>query len=142
MLAQKTQELADRAHAQHNLRAAAQELGATMHTSEEVTPQAQVPQIGALTGPAAQIFTMKQGEISGPINTAEGGVVMMLLDKQEPSMATFDQNKDEVRQQLLQQKQAELFELYLGNLRKTAEQKGVVKVYQQELNRMLTTVKE
>ncbi len=30
---------------------------------------------------------------------------MMLLDKQEPSMADFDQQKDEIRQQLLQQKQ-------------------------------------
>ena len=118
MLSQKTRELSDRARAQHNLRAAAKELGAVLHTSEFVTPQGQVPDIGALTGPAAQIFSMKPGEISGPINSARGGLVMMLLEKQEPSMADFDQQKDEIRQQLLQQKQSEMFEIYIANLRK------------------------
>ncbi len=142
LLTQKTQELSDRARSQHNLRAAAQEVGATVHTSELVPPQAQVPQIGPLTGPAGQIFTMKPGDISGPISTAEGGAVMMLLEKQEPSMAEFDQQKDQIRQQLLQRKQMELFEVYIANLRKTAEQKGVVKVYQKEYNRMLATVNE
>lgn len=101
-----------------------------------------MPEIGALTGAAGQIFTMKAGEISGPVNTAAGGAVMMLLDKQEPSMAEFDQHKDDIRQQLLQRKQMELFELYIANLRKTAEQKGVVKIYQKEFNRMLATVNE
>jgi peptidyl-prolyl cis-trans isomerase D len=142
MLAQKTQELSDRARAQHNLGAAAKELGAVLHTSELVTPQGQVPEIGALTGPAAQIFTMKPGEISGAISTARGGLVMTLLEKQEPSMADFDKQKDEIRQQLLQQEQSELFELYIANLRKVAEQKGIVKVYEKEFNRLMATVSE
>jgi peptidyl-prolyl cis-trans isomerase D len=142
MLSQKTRELSDRAHAQHNLRAAAKELGAVLHTSELVTPQGQVPEIGALSGPAAQIFTMKPGEISGPIESARGGLVMMLLEKQEPSMADFDQQKDEIRQQLLQQKQSEMFELYIANLRTVAEQKGIVKIYEKEFNRLLATVSE
>ena len=142
MLSQKTQELSDRARAEHNLRAAAKEIGATLHTSEFVSPEGQVPDIGSLTGPAAQIFTMKPGEISGPIKTAEGGAVMMLLEKQEPSMADFDKQKDDIRQQLLQRKQAEVFELYISNLRKVAEQKGIIKVYEKEFNRMMATVKE
>jgi peptidyl-prolyl cis-trans isomerase D len=142
LLGQKTQELSDRARAQHNLRAAAKELGATMHTSELVPPQAQVPEIGALTGAAGQVFTMKTGEISGPVNTAEGGAVMLLLDKQEPSMAEFDQQKDQIRQQLLQRKQMELFEVYIANLRKNAEQKGALKIYQKEFNRMLASTTE
>jgi len=142
MLSQKTQELSDRARAQHNLRAAAKELGAALHTSELVTPQSQVPEIGAFTGPAAQIFTMKPGEISGAINTARGGLVMMLLEKQEPSMADFDKQKDDIRQQLLQQKQSEMFELYIANLRKVGEQKGIIKVYDKEFTRLMATVSE
>jgi len=139
MLTQKTQELSDRAKALHNLRAAAKEVGATLHTSEFVNSQGQVPDIGSLAGPAGQIFSMKPGEISGPIKTAQGGAVMMLVDKQEPSMADFDKQKDEITQKLIQQKQGEMFELYLSNLRKVAEQKGIVKVYDKELNRLMAT---
>jgi peptidyl-prolyl cis-trans isomerase D len=142
MLSQKTQELSDRARAQHNLRAAAKELGATLRTSEFVTPQGQVPEIGALTGPAAQIFSMKPGEISAPITIARGGLVVMLLDKQEPSMADFAQQKDEIRQQLLQRKQSELFELYLANLRKVGEEKGTIKVYNKEFTRLMAATSE
>jgi peptidyl-prolyl cis-trans isomerase D len=139
MLSQKTQELSDRARAGHNLRAAAKELGATLHTSEFVSPEGQVPEIGALTGPAAQIFTMKQGEISGPLNTARGGVVMMLLEKQEPSMANFDQQKDEIRQQLLQRRQTDMFEIYLANLRKVGEQKGIIKIFNKEFTKLMSS---
>ena len=142
MLSQKTQELSDRAKAQHNLRAAAKELGATVHTSEFVDSQGQVPDIGALSGPAGQVFSMKPGEISGPVKTARGGVVMMLTEKQEPSMADFDKQKDEIRQELLQQKQSEMFELYLANLRKVAEQKGVIKVYNKEFTRLMASTGE
>jgi peptidyl-prolyl cis-trans isomerase D len=142
MLAQKTQELSDRAKALHNLRAAAKELGATLHTSEFVSSQGQVPDIGALTGPAAQVFSMKPGEISGPVKTAQGGAVMMLSEKQEPSMADFDKQKDEIRQQLIQQKQSEIFELYISNLRKVAEQKGVIKIYNKEFTRLMASVGE
>ena len=142
MLNQKVQELSDRARALHNLRAAAKELGATMHTSDLVSPQSQVPKIGALTGPAAQIFTMQPGGISGPVNTPEGGAVMMLVEKQEPSMAQFDQQKNEIRQQLLQHKQMELFEVYITSLRNTAEKKGTVKIYEKEFTRMLATGNE
>jgi peptidyl-prolyl cis-trans isomerase D len=142
LLSQKTQELSDRARAQHNLRAAAKELGATVHTSEFVTSQSQVPEIGALTGPAAHVFSMKPGDVSGPVNTAQGGAVMTLLEKQEPSMADFDKQKDEIRQQLLQQKQSEMFELYLANLRKVGEQKGIVKVYDKEMTRLMAAVNE
>src|SRR3954468_1740288 len=46
VLAQKTQELSDRARALHNLKAAAKELGAEMKTSELVGAQSQVPEIG------------------------------------------------------------------------------------------------
>ena len=53
MLAQKTQELADRAHAEHDLKKAAKELGATVKTSDLVGPTAQVPDIGSLTGAAS-----------------------------------------------------------------------------------------
>ena len=142
MLSQKTQELSDRARAQHNLRAAAKELGAALHTSEFVTPQGQVPEIGALTGPAAQIFTMKPGEISGAINTARGGLVMMLLEKQEPSMADFDNKKTKSASNCSSTSNRRCLSSIIANLRKVGEQKGTIKVYDKEFTRLMATVSE
>src|SRR4051794_13856300 len=50
LLAQKTQELSDRARAEHNLKPAAKAAGATVKTTELVAPGQQGPQIGQLTG--------------------------------------------------------------------------------------------
>jgi len=63
LLTQKTQELSDRAKAEHDLKRAAKELGATVKTSDFVLPDAQVPEIGSLAGPASVVFTMKPAEI-------------------------------------------------------------------------------
>ena len=73
LLAQKTQELSDRAHADHDLDKAAKEVGATVKTSDLVDRTSQVPDLGAMTGPAAVAFSMKPGEISGPIQGGANG---------------------------------------------------------------------
>ena len=83
LLAQKTQELADRAHSEHDLAKAAKEAGATVKTSDLVDRTSQVPDIGAMSGPASVAFTMKNGEISGPIRSGTGGgVVLKIMDVQ------------------------------------------------------------
>ena len=76
LLAQKTQELSDRAKAGHDLKKAAKELGATIKTSDFVLPDGQVPDIGSMGGPAAVAFTMKPGDISGPISASNAGIVL------------------------------------------------------------------
>src|SRR5208283_4221418 len=76
LLSQKTQELADRAKTEHDLKKAAKELGATVKTSDLVAPDGQVPDIGSMTGQAAVAFSMKPGEISRPINSGANGVVL------------------------------------------------------------------
>ena len=48
LLAQKTQELSDRAHADHDLKKAAKDLGATLKTSDLVDANAQVPELGPM----------------------------------------------------------------------------------------------
>src|SRR5205085_5585197 len=102
LLGQKTQELADRAKAEHDLKKVAKELGATVKTSDLVDPNGQVPDIGSMTGPASAAFSLKQGEISGPINSGSNGAVLQVLEKQQPSDTDFAVKKDEVRDALLQ----------------------------------------
>jgi peptidyl-prolyl cis-trans isomerase D len=133
LLSQKTQELSDRAKAEHDLKKAAKELGATLKTSDFVLPNGQVPDIGSMTGPAAVAFTLKAGEISGPINGGTTGAVLQVLEKQEPTADEFAQKKDEIRDSLVQQKRGELFGLFVNNLRQQMEKSGKIKINEEEM---------
>src|SRR5215469_1424043 len=133
LLSQKTQELSDRAKAEHDLKRAAKELGATLKNSDFVLPTGQVPDIGAMSGPASVVFTMKPGEISGPITAGTNGVVIALLELQAPNEQDFAAKKDEIRDSLLQNKKGELFEMFVSNLRQQMQKAGKIQVNEQEL---------
>ena len=133
LLTQKTQELSDRAKAEHDLKKAAKELGATMKTSDFVLPDGQVPDIGSMTGAASAAFSMKPGEISGPIDNGNTGAVLQLLEKQDPSEQDFAAKKDQIRDSLLQNKQGDLFNLFVSNLRDQMQKAGKIKVNQEEM---------
>src|SRR3981081_2422531 len=142
LLTQKTQELSDRAKAEHDLKRAAKELGATVKTSDFVLPDAQVPEIGSLAGPASAAFTMKPGEISGPINSGANGVVLALLDAQPPTDTDFAAKRDQIRDSLLQGKQQQLFGLFVSNLRDQMEKSGKIKINQDEMKALTKTGNE
>jgi peptidyl-prolyl cis-trans isomerase D len=116
LLTQKAQELSDRAKAEHDLKRAAKELGATMKTSDLVAPEGQVPEVGSMSGQAAVAFTMKPGEITGPINNGSDASVLQILQLEQPSEAEYAAKKDQIRDQLLQQKQQERFALFVSNV--------------------------
>jgi|SRR5579863_2959528 len=132
LLGQKLQELSDRAKAEHDLKRAAKELGATLKTSDLVLPDGQVPDVGSMTGQASVAFNMKPGEISGPIRSGENGVVLAVLENQQPDEADFAAKRDQIRDALLQAKQQELFSLFVSNLRDQMEKSGKIKINQDE----------
>lgn len=138
MLAQKTQELSDRARAMHDLKKAAKEAGATLKTSELVTRKDQVPDVGAMSGSASVAFTMKPGEISGPIDNGTDGAVLSVLDRQEPSAADFQKQKDQIREQVVQQKRDQMLELFIANLREQLQKSGKIQINQQVLKQLTT----
>ena len=133
LLSQKTQELSDRAKADHDLKRAAKELGAAMKTSEFIAPDGQVPDIGSMTGQAAVAFSMKPGDISGPINSGANGVVIAMQEVQAPSEADFTAKRDQIRDTLLQSKEQELFGLFVTNLRDQMQKSGKIKINQEEM---------
>jgi len=135
LLQQKTQELSDRAKAAHDLKKAAKDLGATVKASDLVPPDGQVPDIGSMSS-ASAIFSLKPGEISGPITAGGNGVVAQLLEKQIPTDQEFAAKKDEIRQSLLEAKQNDLFGLFVANLRKDMEKSHRLKVNQEEMKNL------
>jgi peptidyl-prolyl cis-trans isomerase D len=124
MLAQKMQELADKAHASHNLREAAKAVGATVKTSDLVGPDGQVPDLGQVSSSAPQVFDMKPGDISQAINLGQKGAVVAVLEKQAPTDAEFDAIKDRIKESLLERKRSEAEEVFISSLRDRLEKEG------------------
>jgi peptidyl-prolyl cis-trans isomerase D len=113
LLAQKTKELADKAHASGDLAKAAKEVGATVKTSDLVGDSGQVPDLGQVGTVAPDLFKMSVGNISGPINAQRTGVVAKLSDKQEPTPADIAKNLDQTREQTLEQRREEVFGIFV-----------------------------
>lgn len=116
LMSQKAKDLADKAKSMNDLAKAAKAEGATVKTSELVGETGQVPDFGQVGQLAPQLFDMKVGEISGPINAQRTGVVAKLVDKQEPSDDEIAKNLDETRDQLLQERRGNVFNVFMSEV--------------------------
>ncbi|HXC94388.1 MAG TPA: peptidyl-prolyl cis-trans isomerase [Edaphobacter sp.] len=119
--------LEDRAKVLNDLKKAAAEMNLSLKTSDLVGKDGQVPDVGAMTGPASVAFTLAKGAISGPINTGRSGIVLSVVDKQEPTAEEITKNFDATREGLLSQQREEIFRVYLGELTQKYEKGGAVR---------------
>ena len=132
LLTRKTQELSERAKVLHDLKNAAAEEGAQYKTSDFVTQQGQVPDLGSMGGPASVAFTLQKDQISGPIMAENNGAVLQIVDQQEPSTEEFAKNKDAARERTLEQKKGQAFQLFATNLVQSMEKDGRIKYNKEE----------
>ncbi|HSY12960.1 MAG TPA: peptidyl-prolyl cis-trans isomerase [Verrucomicrobiae bacterium] len=138
MLAQKTQELSDRAHSEHDLAKAAKEVGASVKTSDLVDKTSQVPDIGAMNGAVSVAFGLKSGDISGPIQAGANGVVLKVTEVHQPTPEQMKQDWEKAKEALVEHKREEYENLYVENLRNTLEKEGKIKINKKEMERLAT----
>jgi peptidyl-prolyl cis-trans isomerase D len=127
LLEQETSKLAERAKALGDLKKAAAELKVPVKSSDLVAQDGQVPDVGAMSGPANVAFTLAQGGISGPIEAGQNGVVLAVTDKEAPGEADVAQHLDQTREQLLNEQRDEVFKVFLGTLSDAYEKGGGVR---------------
>ena len=127
LLVQKTNALVERAKVLNDLKKAAAELGAAYKTSDLVGQDGQVPDIGAMNGPGAVAFTLAKGQISNPINNGRTGVVLSVVDKQEPTAADMAKSLDATRDQVLNSRREEMFAVFVSSLTEMYEKGGDVR---------------
>jgi len=127
LLSAELNKLEGRAKELNDLKKAAAELKVPVKTSDLVGKDGQVPDLGAMSGPGAVAFTLAKGAISGPINTGQNGVVLSVIDKQEPTAEDIAKNFDATREGLLNQQRDEIFRVYIGDLTQKYEKGGAVK---------------
>ncbi len=87
-----------------------------------------------MNGPASVAFTLKPGEISGPLDNSNTGAVLSVVDRQAPTDQDFAAKKDQIREALMQGKQQELFGLFLSSLHDKMVKSGEIKINQKELD--------
>ncbi len=116
ILSTMTMELANKAKAENDLAKAAKALGATVKTSDLVGPQGQVPDLGQVAQVAPQLLDLAPGAFSGPIDAQRTGVVARILDKQEPAADEIQKNFDQTRDQMLEQRRSEAFNVFLSGI--------------------------
>jgi peptidyl-prolyl cis-trans isomerase D len=119
--------LDDRAKVLKDLKKAAAELNVPLKTSDLVGKDGQIPDLGAMSGPGSVAFSLPVGAISGPINAGHAGVVLSVLEKQEPTAADIAKNFAQTREQLLNAQHEEIFRVYIGNLTEKYEKSGAVR---------------
>jgi peptidyl-prolyl cis-trans isomerase D len=119
--------LEDRAKVLNDLKKAAAEMNLPLKTSDLVGKDGQVPDLGAMNGQGAVAFSLAKGAISGPINTGRSGIVLSVVDKQEPTAEDIAKNFSATREGLLNQQREEIFRVYIGELTQKYEKGGAVK---------------
>ena len=128
LLARKTNELADKAHAENNLAQAAKEVGATIKSSDLVGHTGQVPDIGDLSTSAPDLFDLKVGQISKAINTGHSGIVAKIDDKQEPTPDEIAKNFDTTRESLLNERREQMFAVFVTSLTDSYQKSGGIRM--------------
>jgi peptidyl-prolyl cis-trans isomerase D len=116
-----------RAKELNDLKKAAAEMKLPLKTSDLVGKDGQVPDLGSMGGPGSVAFTLAKGAISGPINTGRNGIVLSVVDKEEPTADDIAKNFNATRERLLDQQHQEIFSVYIGELTQKYEKGGAVR---------------
>jgi hypothetical protein len=97
-----------------------------------------VPDIGSMSGPANVAFTLKQGEISGPLNLGASQAVLQVMERQEPSMdgPEFAKQRDQLRERLSGQKRQQVVNQFVTDLGARLEKEGKVKINKAEMDNL------
>lgn len=128
LLSAKTKELAEKAKNENDLAKAAKEEGATVKSSDLVSPSGQVPDLGQVGQVAPQLFDLSVGAVSGPINAERNGVVARITDKQQPSADEIQKNFDQTRDEMLDQKRSDAFNVFLSEVMDQYKKNGRIRM--------------
>jgi peptidyl-prolyl cis-trans isomerase D len=132
LLSARLNKLDERAKVLNDLKKAAEEMNIPLKTSDLVGKDGQVPDLGAMSGAGSVAFSLPKGAISGPINAGRVGVVLSVIDKQEPTADDIVKNFNATKDKLLNDQREEIFRVYIGELTQKYEKGGAVRFSKQQ----------
>jgi len=84
------------------------------------------------------IYSLKQGEIAkAPLKINDNWVIVGIVKRAEPDFSTFNAGeKDRLKQQLVNQREAQVFEDYIAGVQQRMKQAGKIKIYDKVLDQI------
>jgi len=111
---QKAQQLAASLKSAPDFEKAAKTAGAATQTTELITRDSPIPQLGMAPTITDAAFKLSQGGVSDPITTDQGTVIIKVLEKQEVTPTELVSNKDRFRDELLADRKNRFFSAYMA----------------------------
>jgi peptidyl-prolyl cis-trans isomerase D len=116
-----------------NFAAAARAAGVEVKTTDLITRGAALPEVGVSQKVDDAAFALKTGETSAPIDTDNAVVVVHVRDRQDILPQGLDNDRENLRNELTQQRANEFFSAYMAK----AKQKMKIQYNEQTLNRLI-----
>ncbi len=133
MAKQKAAELAARLKSAPDFEKAAKAAGVEPKTTELLTRESPIPDLGVAGDVVDAAFRLPQGGISDPISVESGTAIVKVLEKQEATASDLASNKDSFRQEVLNDRRSRFFSAYMGK----AKQKMKIEFYREVLQRVV-----
>ena len=133
----KAQELAQRVKTGEALDKAAKALGLSAKSTDPITRTSQIADLGPAKDLEAA-FNMNVGQASAPVLVSGNWVVYQVKSKQGVNPADFAKAANDLRQQILQEKQSVAFEAFHDALQKRYEQEGKLAFNQDNLKSLIS----
>ena len=123
----KIDDLVKRVKAGEKFDAAAKALGLETKNSDLLARNGNVAGLGSAKL-LISAFSLKQGDVGGPVHMGSSWVAYQLLDKIEPNPADFDAQKQKITDTLLQSKRNMAFDAFRIALEDRLKQEGKLKI--------------
>jgi len=132
---QKAAAVAARLKGAPDFEKAAKAAGVEAKSTELITRDAPVPDLGVAPEVLEAAFAMPVGAVSDPLTTDAGTIVFKVVAKEEVTPAQWASNQDEFRAQLLQDRRNRFFASYMIK----AKQKMKIELNRETLQRTVAT---
>ncbi len=133
MAKQKAAELSAKVKGAADFEKAVKAAGAEVKTTELVTRDSPLPDVGSAPDVLDAAFRLAQGAVSEPLTTSSGTVVIKVVEKQEATAADLASNKETFRAELLSDRRNRLFSSYMVK----AKQKMRIDVNREAMQRVI-----
>jgi parvulin-like peptidyl-prolyl isomerase len=133
MAKQKAGEADVKLKAAANFEQAAKAVGVEPKTTELVTREAPLPDLGVAPEIMDAVFALPQGAVSEVLTTANGAAVVKVLEKAATTDADFSSNRDTFRNEILDDRRNRFFSAYMVK----AKQKMKIEVNRDAVTRVI-----
>jgi peptidyl-prolyl cis-trans isomerase D len=130
----KAAEIASKLKAAGDFEKAAKAAGLEAKTTELITRDSPIPDLGNAPAVTDAAFKLPQGAVSDPIATDNGTAVVKVLEKKEVATEEWTTSKDKFREELLTDRRNRFFSAYMGK----AKQKMKIEVNRESLQRAVS----